>query len=133
VAAFDWAMVGAGPSTIDLGSDLAANASRLTGPKEQIIAHYRSRLEIALCELLQDSLWKRLTSVAIVCVARISMLRGPALRKNGRGGSIGWPTRRYREFRGTARAAVRVARKNLPASCLWIQRAASGRPSEVVL
>jgi hypothetical protein len=141
VAAFDWAMVGAGPSTIDLGSDLAANASRLTGPKEQIIARYRSRLEIALCEPMQDSLWKRLTSVAIVSGAACSsgprpldsMLRGPALRKNGPGGSIGWPTRRHREFRDTARAAVRVARKDLPASCLGIQRAASGRPSEVVL
>ena len=71
VAAFDWAMAGAGPCTIDLGWYLAVNASRLTGPKDQIIAGYRSLLEIALGEPLQDSLWKRLTSVAIVCGARM--------------------------------------------------------------
>jgi hypothetical protein len=71
VAAFDWAMAGAGPCTIDLGWYLAVNASRLTGPKEQIFARYRSLLEIALGEPLQDSLWKRLTNVAIVCGARM--------------------------------------------------------------
>src|SRR5689334_6387569 len=37
VAAFDWAMCGAGPCSVDLGWYLAVNASRLTGTKEQLI------------------------------------------------------------------------------------------------
>jgi hypothetical protein len=55
------------------------------GPKEQIIARYRSLLEIALGEPLQDSLWKRLTSVAIVRGARM-LLWSKAL-----GLDLAWP------------------------------------------
>lgn len=82
VSAFDWAMVGAGPCTIDLGWYLAVNASRLSGLKEQIVGRYRSSLETALGEQLPDSLWTRLESVAIVCGARM-LLWSKALGLDG--------------------------------------------------
>ena len=71
VAAFDWALVGTGPCTIDLGWYLAVNASRLTSPKDQIVSGYRALLETALGQPLRDSLWARLKTVAIVCGARM--------------------------------------------------------------
>jgi aminoglycoside phosphotransferase (APT) family kinase protein len=71
VSAFDWAMAGTGPCTIDLGWYLAVNASRLTGPKDQIVRRYRTLLETALGNPLPDSVWRSLESVAIVCGARM--------------------------------------------------------------
>jgi hypothetical protein len=37
-AAIDWALVGAGPATVDLGWYLAVNAGRLARPKDEVIA-----------------------------------------------------------------------------------------------
>ena len=71
VAAFDWAMMGAGPCTIDLGWYLAVNASRLTGSKEKIVSRYRTLLETALGHPLPDQLWSRLESIGVVCGARM--------------------------------------------------------------
>lgn len=71
VAAFDWAMIGIGPCTIDLGWYLAVNASRLAGPKEHLVSRYRALLESALGDPLPDSVWHGLENVAIVCAARM--------------------------------------------------------------
>jgi hypothetical protein len=70
VAAFDWALIGAGPSTTDLGWYLAVNASRLTRSKEAVIARYRERLEHELKNELDDVLWARLEDVAVIYGAR---------------------------------------------------------------
>lgn len=57
VAAFDWALVGAGPVALELGWYLAVNATRLPGTKEETIARYRRRLEEALTRPLGDAFW----------------------------------------------------------------------------
>jgi len=70
VAAFDWALMGTGPSTTDLGWYLAVNASRLTRSKEAVIARYRELLERELGHALDDVLWARLEDVAVIYAAR---------------------------------------------------------------
>jgi len=70
VAAFDWALLGAGPSTTDLGWYLGVNASRLTRSKEAVIARYRELLEGELGQALDDALWARLEDVAVIYGAR---------------------------------------------------------------
>ncbi len=70
VAAFDWALVAAGPSTTDLGWYLGVNASRLTRSKEAAIARYRELLECELGQALDDALWARLEDVAVIYGAR---------------------------------------------------------------
>jgi aminoglycoside phosphotransferase (APT) family kinase protein len=70
IAAFDWALVGAGPSTTDLGWYLAVNASRLARSKEAVIARYRELLERELGQGLDDALWARLEDVAVIYGAR---------------------------------------------------------------
>jgi hypothetical protein len=71
VAAFDWAIAGAGPCTIDIGWYLAVNASRLTEEKDRVLARYRGLLEAARGEPLPDTLWRRLEDVAVLCGARM--------------------------------------------------------------
>ena len=70
VAAFDWALVGVGPSTTDLGWYLAVNASRLAREKEAVIARYRELLERELARELGDALWARLEDAAVIYGAR---------------------------------------------------------------
>ncbi len=70
VAAFDWALVGTGPCTTDLGWYLAVNASRLTRSKEAVIARYRGLLERELGQVLDDALWARLEDVSVIYGAR---------------------------------------------------------------
>jgi hypothetical protein len=70
VAAFDWALVGTGPCTTDLGWYLAVNASRLTRSKEAVIARYRGLLERELGQVLDDALWARLEDVSVIYAAR---------------------------------------------------------------
>jgi hypothetical protein len=70
VAAFDWALIGSGPSTTDLGWYLAVNASRLSRSKEAVIARYREFLERELLQKLDDTLWARLEDVAVIYGAR---------------------------------------------------------------
>jgi hypothetical protein len=71
VAAFDWALVGAGPCTVDVGWYLAVNASRLTAPKEEILRRYRTMLEAARSSRLPDRIWNRLEEIAVVIGARM--------------------------------------------------------------
>lgn len=66
VAAFDWAWIGAGPCTLDLGWYLAVNAARLSRGKEEVIDRYRDLLQSRLGEALPDELWERLMRVGIL-------------------------------------------------------------------
>ena len=87
VTAFDWAMVGTGPCTIDVGWYLAVNASRLTGSREAILSKYRRLLESALGHGLSDRLWRRLESVAVVTGARMLLWSKTLALELGRPGA----------------------------------------------
>lgn len=71
VAAFDWALVGAAPCTLDLGWYLAVNAGRLARPKEEIVRRYRALLEEALGGPISKDTWHRLEGFAVVSGARM--------------------------------------------------------------
>lgn len=66
VAAFDWAVVGAGPVVTELGWHLAVNATRLSGSKERSIARYRLALETALGRALGEMFWSRTVENAVL-------------------------------------------------------------------
>jgi hypothetical protein len=83
VAAFDWAMCGAGPCSVDLGWYLAVNASRLTGTKEQLIDRYRGLLGIAI----DAATWRRLEDAAIIVGARMLLWTTAAALEAGRPGA----------------------------------------------
>ncbi len=83
VAAFDWALSGVGPCSIDLGWYLAINASRLAGTKEDLIARYRGLLGIAI----DDATWRRLEDAAVVCGARMLLWSKAAAVDAGRAGA----------------------------------------------
>jgi len=87
VAAFDWAVVGAGPCTIDVGWYLAVNASRLTSGKERALHRYRTLLENARGEPVPDPVWRRLEEVAITCGARMLLLSKALALDSGRAGA----------------------------------------------
>ncbi len=87
VSAFDWALVGSGPCTIDLGWYLAVNASRLTASKSEIMARYRALLEAALGRRVPDRLWGRLETVAVTCGARTLLWSKALALESGRAGA----------------------------------------------
>ncbi len=66
IAAFDWAMVGVAPPTVDLGWYLAINASRLAHTKEEVIQRYRELLEGRLGHPLEEHLWARMLDIGIL-------------------------------------------------------------------
>jgi aminoglycoside phosphotransferase (APT) family kinase protein len=68
-AAFDWALVGSGPATLDLGWYIAVNAGRLARPKEEVIVRYRVLLESKLGAVLSDEVWEQMVAVGILCGA----------------------------------------------------------------
>lgn len=65
IAAFDWAIMGAGPVAMELGWHLAVNASRLPGTREETIARYRRLLESAVGCRLGDAFWRDSESLAV--------------------------------------------------------------------
>jgi hypothetical protein len=73
VAAFDWALIGAGPCTLDLGWYLAVNAGRLARSKEDVIAHYRALLEAELGRAIPSETWERLLSAGLLCGAAMGL------------------------------------------------------------
>jgi hypothetical protein len=80
VVAFDWAMLGAGPPSMDLGWYVAVNATRLAGSKERVLEHYRTRLEYHLGRSVTDAVWQRLTRSTVVFGARLLLwAKGAAL------------------------------------------------------
>lgn len=66
IAAFDWAMVGVAPPTVDLGWYLAINASRLARTKEEVVLRYRELLEGHLGRPLDEKLWTRMLDIGIL-------------------------------------------------------------------
>lgn len=71
VGAFDWALAGAAPASIDIGWYLAVNATRLARSKEDTLARYRRLLTARLREPLPNALWAMLVQSAIISGARI--------------------------------------------------------------
>lgn len=71
VSAFDWALVGRAPVSVDLGWYLAVNATRLTGTKESFLDRWRQTLESALGEKLPDGQWQEITTAALIIGARM--------------------------------------------------------------
>ena len=71
VAAFDWALLTAGPASIDIGWYLAVNASRLAGSKDDALARYRRLLTARLPAPLPSALWATLVRSAIIFGARM--------------------------------------------------------------
>jgi hypothetical protein len=71
VAAFDWALVGRGPCTVDIGWYLAVNSGRLARPKLDVLARYRSFLEASLDWCVAEAEWRRFVAVAIIHGARM--------------------------------------------------------------
>ena len=69
VAAFDWELLGVGPSTVDLGWYLAVNAGRLARSKEEVMARYRGLLEAELGTYLSNAVWEQLVSAGVLCGA----------------------------------------------------------------
>jgi len=91
VAAFDWALVGAGPSTTDLGWYLGVNASRLARSKEAVMTRYRELLEHELGQALDDALWARLEDVAVVYGARTMLwAKGAQVATGGEQAQAEW-------------------------------------------
>jgi hypothetical protein len=68
---FDWATMGVGPATLDLGYYLAVDATRHGAGKEEIITRYRICLQDALRVALPDDLWEEMLAVAITGGARM--------------------------------------------------------------
>jgi aminoglycoside phosphotransferase (APT) family kinase protein len=71
VAAIDWAWVGAGPATLDLGWYLAINGGRLARSRSAVIERYRRLLEAASGAPIGDDLWARLVDVGVLCGALV--------------------------------------------------------------
>ena len=69
MAAIDWAWVGAGPSTLDLGWYLAINGGRLARPRDAVMERYRRLLEVASGAPIADGLWAGFVDVAVLCGA----------------------------------------------------------------
>jgi hypothetical protein len=91
VAAFDWALIGTGPPTTDLGWYLAVNASRLARSKEAVITRYRYLLERDLGHELDDALWARLEDVAVIYGARTMLwAKGAQLATGGAAAQAEW-------------------------------------------
>jgi hypothetical protein len=91
VAAFDWAMLGTGPATVDVGWYLGVNASRLARPKDKLLARYRLLLTERLGSPLHETLWDSLSRVAVICGARMMLWsKALALEANGPGSRDEW-------------------------------------------
>jgi hypothetical protein len=91
VAAFDWALIGAGPSTTELGYYVAINASRLARSREAVIARYRRMLEHELGARLDDALWARLEDIAVIYGARTLLwAKGAQVAARANGAQAEW-------------------------------------------
>lgn len=87
IAAFDWALAGASPVSIELGWYLAANASRLARTKEQVVERYRRLLEEALGAAVEDPLWRELESAAFLGGAAMLLWSKALALRDGRPGA----------------------------------------------
>jgi hypothetical protein len=72
VAVVDWGLLGAGPSTLDVGWYLFRNWRCHARPKHLVLARYRDHLQAALGGALPDGIWVRLVEIALLCGAIMS-------------------------------------------------------------
>jgi hypothetical protein len=91
VAAFDWALIGAGPVALELGWYLAVNATRLAAGKEHAIARYRRLLESRLGRSLEPKLWADTEAQAVLAGgAMLLWSKALALEAGGSGAREEW-------------------------------------------
>jgi hypothetical protein len=83
ISAFDWALVGRGPVSVDLGWYLAVNATRLTGSKEAFLRSYRHALEEELGSFLDEKIWQEIVTAAILIGARMLLWSKAAALNSG--------------------------------------------------
>jgi hypothetical protein len=101
LAAFDWAVMGRGPATLDLGYYLAVNAARLARPREAVIARYRKLLEAALGRPLDGGLWDALLRAAVIGGAGMLLWSKALALSNGAPGAEAewrWWVERLEEY-----------------------------------
>lgn len=83
ISAFDWALVGRGPVSVDLGWYLAVNATRLSGSKEAFLQGYRDVLETELRSSLDEKTWQEIVAAAILVGARMLLWSKAAALNSG--------------------------------------------------
>jgi len=88
VAAFDWALIGAAPASIDIGWYLAVNASRLAHSKQDMLSRYHRLLNAQLAAPLAPALWATLVRSAIIFGARMLLWSKALAVENERPGAI---------------------------------------------
>jgi hypothetical protein len=71
VTAFDWALMGWAPPSIDVGWYIAVNASRLAGTQDAALATYRRVLESELGRPISGDAWRALEDAAVLLGARM--------------------------------------------------------------
>jgi aminoglycoside phosphotransferase (APT) family kinase protein len=69
LAAFDWATMGRGPATIDLGYCLAINSRRLGRDKADVISRYRELMEQSLGWRILDDRWEDMVTAGVAAGA----------------------------------------------------------------
>lgn len=87
VAAFDWAMLGAGPATLDVGWYLAVNATRLSRTKEETLGRYRALITPRLAVPVPDDLWESFVRAGIIVGARMLLWSKALAVDAGRAGA----------------------------------------------
>lgn len=91
VAAFDWATMGRGPATVDLGYCLAINSAKLPGDKANVMGRYRYLLERGLKRQLPAEKWKDMERLAIVAGAGMLLWsKALALDAGAPGAAVEW-------------------------------------------
>jgi hypothetical protein len=66
VAAFDFAGLGTGPATLDIGVYLILNARRRARPPEAVLTRYRTLLEVARGVPIDEPQWARLVAAGLL-------------------------------------------------------------------
>lgn len=88
---FDWAFVGRGPSTFDIGWYIAVNASRLSRSKEEIFDVYKAMLEKYLGKIIDELTWQAMVDAGIFCGALMLLwAKASAFEQNRDGSSDEW-------------------------------------------
>jgi hypothetical protein len=91
LAAFDWATMGRGPATVDLGYCLAINSALLSPDREQVIARYRYLLESKLQRQIPQRTWDDMVTLAIVAGAGMLLWsKALALDSDAPGAAAEW-------------------------------------------
>jgi hypothetical protein len=91
VAAFDWATMGRGPATIDLGYCLAINSAKLARSKESVILRYRGLLEARLGKQVPAGMWEEMVTAAVIAGAGMLLWsKALALEAGAPGAAAEW-------------------------------------------